>query len=90
MWLVDPNIGFQIQLQLYENTHSLVHPEFNILAELVLSIQKKISEVDAVLSRVFEDPEVPSCLSSEYLAHYLHQLVGACISGALENIWVLL
>merc|ERR1712046_357983 len=52
---VYPNIGFQIQLQLFEKSgYSLDHPDFNILSEIVLSIQKKIQEIDGVLSTVFE------------------------------------
>jgi len=81
-----PNIGFQIQLQLYEKSkYSLDHPDFNILAEILISIERKLREIDGVLSRVFEDADV---LAEEapwrifgFFFENCHQYLGRCDIG---------
>merc|ERR1712166_327327 len=88
-----PNVGFQIQLQLFEKSqYSLTHPDFNLQAEIVISIERKLREIDGVLTRVFEDADILEEHAVWRIFGFFfencHQYLGRCDIGVPDKILV--
>lgn len=50
-----PNIGFQLQLQFLEKSKSFDSAGFNIFAEIVITIQRKLNDLNALIESIMED-----------------------------------
>jgi len=53
-----PNIGFQLQLHLFEKTKKVEYKVFNLEAEIVIWIKRKLKDVAHLLSQIFEDEQL--------------------------------
>ena len=49
-----PNIGFQLQLQFFEKSGSFDCSGFNIFAEIVMTIQRKLNDLSALIESIME------------------------------------
>lgn len=57
---VFPNVGFQLQLQLYEKSGSYEHSDFDVGAELVRAIEMQLQDIEEMLDRMVTDTELLS------------------------------
>jgi len=49
-----PNIGFQLQLQYFEKCKSFDYSAFELCAEIVITIQRKLNDVDVLVESIME------------------------------------
>lgn len=69
---VYPNIGFQLQLHLFEKTRKVDCPKlFNLEAELVIWIKQKLRDVKRLMAAIFEDEQLlEDCEPWRYLGFF--------------------
>ena len=53
-----PNIGFQLQLHLFEKTRKVEYKVFNLEAEIVIWVKRKLRDVEGLMSAIFEDEQL--------------------------------
>jgi len=53
-----PNIGFQLQLHLFEKTRKVEYSVFNLETELIIWIKRKLRDVKSLIEAVFEDEQL--------------------------------
>jgi len=69
---VYPNIGFQLQLHLFEKTKKVEYNKiFNLEAELVIWIKRKLKDTKGLISAIFEDEQLlEDCEPWRYLGFF--------------------
>lgn len=68
---VYPNIGFQLQLHLFEKTRKIEFKTFNLEAEIVIWIKQKLRDVKGLISAIFEDEQLlEDCEPWRYLGFF--------------------
>lgn len=68
---VYPNIGFQLQLHLFEKTRKVDHFTFNIEGELVIWVKRKLGDVKCLIEQIFDDEQLlEDCEPWRYLGFF--------------------
>lgn len=53
-----PNIGFQLQLHLFEKTRKVEYKSFNLEVEIVIWVKRKLRDVAKLMVDIFEDEQL--------------------------------
>ena len=53
-----PNIGFQLQLHLFEKTRKVEYKSFNLEVEIVIWVKRKLRDVAKLMTDIFEDEQL--------------------------------